>query len=333
MEPMVDHNDNHYNTTSPLPTPTGEKPSMKDQEPTQYNQEISSDLTEPINSTGYQINHIPSASDTNPKIIKMIINQKPLPSETIEFPNTPPFITNLKTDKNKKPKNGTKHQPPNLPNLHPTTTGPSTSLLAGTGTPWISPQLRFSTGRATDLPNHPEPSPSGKGNNRSTKQWLGDAWSSNVAVSHGADPSSQLEHQQRFAYSRSDSSDLQQYPFSSRTHSRGSICNISVQNIPAGINPENFTFTAGEASTTTITTTSIAAGEHRQRNLNSTGDTEEQRHINGPRSNTNRQYSQSGLTVSRNSKGGGVQRGPQRNTDPTVPKESSSLRNGPIISH
>ncbi|OIT01243.1 hypothetical protein A4A49_20191 [Nicotiana attenuata] len=187
------------------------------------------------------------------------------------------------------------------------------------------PELRFSTGRATNLPNHSESSPSGKGNSRGTKQGLVDAWSPNVAVNHGADPPSKLECQQRYAHSRSDSPNPQQYPLLSRTHSRGSICNTIVQNITAGSSPENFTFTAGEAPTiTTATTTSIATGEYSQRNLNGPGDTEEQRDDNGPRSSTNRQYSESGLTMAGSSQGGGVQHGPQRNTHPTVPKEPST---------
>lgn len=125
----------------------------------------------------------------------MIINQKAQPSETIELPNTPPFITNPEKDRSKKIQHGRKRQPPNLSNLQPTTTGLSTSLLAGTGSPWSGPKLRFSSGRATNLLNYPESSPLGKGNNRGTKQGNGDAWSPNVAVNHGTDPPSQIEHQ------------------------------------------------------------------------------------------------------------------------------------------
>ncbi|OIT22675.1 hypothetical protein A4A49_55759, partial [Nicotiana attenuata] len=327
---MVDHNDNHYNTTSPLPTPTGGNPSMKDQEPKLYNHEIFSDLTEPINSTGYQNNPMPSVSDTNPKTITMPIDPTSQLPETFDYPNTSPFITNPKTDRNKKPKNGTKSQTPNLSNLHPATTGPPTSIMAGAGTPWSSPKLQFSPRRPTDLSNHTEPSPSGKGNSRSLKQGLGDAWSTNVVVSHGADPPSQHAPQQRSIYPGQDSADFQQYPVFPRPSSRGSLCNPPVHNTPTEVTPENFTFSAGEAAAiTTREATSIASGEHLQRNFNSSGAIEEQRGASGPR---NRQPSESGITVVGSSKGCGIQRGTQRDIDPTLPNDPSSLRNGLLIS-
>ncbi|OIT00163.1 hypothetical protein A4A49_05792 [Nicotiana attenuata] len=223
------------------------------------------DLTPAINSTGFFLNPIPGVTDAETKAPKMRDNLSPSSStKSVDYPNNAPSINNPKKGRQKKPQKWNPHPTPYLPNLHSTTTGTCTGILAGDSPPWPGTKLLFSTGKPAQIPYHSKASTSGQGNRGGPKKGLGDVWISALEIDGAPDHQSLAAIHRPTISSQHDATDLQFTPFLPGSGNGGSLCDSPVQGPPHMATPRPFVFNAGEAELPNI-------GEHLQGDIKGAG--------------------------------------------------------------
>ncbi|OIT03450.1 hypothetical protein A4A49_42705 [Nicotiana attenuata] len=176
------------------------------------------------------------------------------------------------------------------------------------------------------MTHHLEPGSPSQSDCKGPKQGFGDVWCSTMAGDDDAKQSKTHATNQRPTLSpQHDATDIQHHAFLPGPNSVGPLCNTPVQTPSPGTTTRNFVINAGE---TTLST----SGEYLERDIKGLGNTEEPRSPNGKGNSTNRQPSESRLSLAGSSSSCRIQCGPQRDTDTPMPQEPSQMRNGPILS-
>ncbi|OIS96265.1 hypothetical protein A4A49_23346 [Nicotiana attenuata] len=196
---------------------------------------------------------------------------------------------------------------------------PHTAVLAGDCSPWPGTVLQFSAGKPANLPYHPKSGPFSQSHYRSAKQGFGDVWRSTMAIDGAIEQPQPSAADQRPTFSpQHDASNLQHHSILPRSGSNRPFCDSAVQSPSTVATTGPFIFNAREATLT-------ATGEYLERDIQSLRDSDEPRNTHGKGDAVNVQPIEDRLSMARSSTSGGVQCGPQRDSDPTMPEESSKM--------